>query len=145
MQTFEQLETLWSPFQSSTKLWKNQNFWLFPWLKLYSQYKLEKKSTPCIFLGCSKNQSAYIYFDLTTNKTYISRHVLFDEQNFPFQQLQSTNLDACVQSVQSHCLVTQRIGQHKIWLWQHRYHNWYNLLPLLLINPTSLKFHQVCL
>ncbi|OMP09871.1 hypothetical protein CCACVL1_01028 [Corchorus capsularis] len=45
---------------------------------------MEPKSKPCVFLGYSKNQSAYLCLEPNSNKIYVSRHVLFDESNFPF-------------------------------------------------------------
>ncbi|KAL2516708.1 Integrase catalytic domain-containing protein [Abeliophyllum distichum] len=61
----------------------------YPWLRPYSQHKLDSRSTPCIFLGYSSTQSAYICLDLSTSKIYISRHVKFLENSFPFATHQS--------------------------------------------------------
>ena len=47
----------------------------YSWLRPYSSHKLAPKSTLCVFLGYSLSQSAYLYFEPTTSKTYISRHV----------------------------------------------------------------------
>ncbi|PNY00673.1 retrovirus-related Pol polyprotein from transposon TNT 1-94 [Trifolium pratense] len=58
----------------------------FPWLKPYTHNKLEPRSEPCIFLGYSLTQSAYICYNFKTHKTYISRHVQFVENIFPFSQ-----------------------------------------------------------
>ena len=49
----------------------------YPWLHLYSQHKLDSRSTPCVFLCYSSTKSAYICLDLSTSKTYISYHVKF--------------------------------------------------------------------
>ena len=62
----------------------------YPRLRPYSQHKLDSRSTPCVFLGYSSIQSAYICLDLSTSKTYISRHVKFLENSFPFLHHQST-------------------------------------------------------
>jgi IS30 family transposase len=35
----------------------------YPWLRSYSAHKLDVRSKPCIFLGYSLSQSAYICFD----------------------------------------------------------------------------------
>ena len=61
----------------------------YPWLRPYSQHKLDSRSTPCVFLSYSSTQSAYICLDLSTSKTYISRHVKFLENSFPFTTHQS--------------------------------------------------------
>ena len=71
-----------------TKLWVFGCL-CYPWLRPYSQHKLDSHSTPCVFLGYSTTQSAYIYLDLSTSKTYISRHVKFLENSFPFTTHQS--------------------------------------------------------
>ena len=47
----------------------------FPWLKPYTHNKLEQKSEPCVFLGYSLTQSAYICYNFKTNKIHHSRHV----------------------------------------------------------------------
>lgn len=59
------------------------------WIRPYSQHKLVSRSTPCVFLGYSSTQSVYIYLDLSTSKTYISRHVKFLENSFPVTNHQS--------------------------------------------------------
>jgi hypothetical protein len=47
-------------------------------------HKLAPRSTRCIFLGYSANHKAYRCLDLTTNNIIVSRHVVFDEVDFPF-------------------------------------------------------------
>lgn len=56
----------------------------FPWLKPYTNNKLEPQLEPCIFLGYSLTQSAYICYNFKTHKIYDSRHVQFVENIFPF-------------------------------------------------------------
>ncbi|KAM2631073.1 hypothetical protein EV2_031393 [Malus domestica] len=43
------------------------------------------KNKQCVFLGYSLNHSGYMCLDPVTNMVYISRHVTFDEQLFPFK------------------------------------------------------------
>ncbi|KAH0780739.1 hypothetical protein KY290_000337 [Solanum tuberosum] len=62
----------------------------YPWLRPYSQNKLEPRSKPCVFVGYSNNQSAYKCFDPSTSKIFISRHVNFVEHEFPFSTLATT-------------------------------------------------------
>ncbi|CAA7043636.1 unnamed protein product [Microthlaspi erraticum] len=57
----------------------------FPWLRPYNKHKLEDKSKPCVFLGYSITQSAYLCLDPTTGRVFTSRHVQFDEATFPFK------------------------------------------------------------
>lgn len=59
----------------------------YPWLLPYGQTKFSPKSSPCVFLGYSLTQSAYICLDPSTSRIYILRHVVFHESIFPFSQL----------------------------------------------------------
>ena len=56
----------------------------YPWLKPYSNHKLDPKSKPCIFIGYSPTQSAYYCLELESHRIYTSRHVHFIESDFPF-------------------------------------------------------------
>lgn len=56
----------------------------FPWLRPYTTNKLSPRSAPCVFLGYSLTQSAYLCLDLTTSRLFVSRHVQFYESSFPF-------------------------------------------------------------
>jgi histone deacetylase 1/2 len=38
----------------------------------------------CVFLGYSPHHKGYVCFDRHSNRTIISRHVIFDETSFPF-------------------------------------------------------------
>ena len=40
----------------------------FPWLRPYSSHKLDPKSSPCVFLGYSLTQSAFLCYDPTLKK-----------------------------------------------------------------------------
>jgi hypothetical protein len=46
--------------------------------------KLAPRSTRCVFLGYSTDHKGYWYLDLSTNNVVVSRHVIFDEEDFPF-------------------------------------------------------------
>lgn len=46
--------------------------------------KLQARSTPCVFLGYPSNHRGYKCYDLSTSKIILSRHVVFDENSFPF-------------------------------------------------------------
>ena len=56
----------------------------FPWLCSYSSQNLDPKSSSCVFLGYFLTQSAYFYFDSTLNKIFVSLHVKFAKNVFPF-------------------------------------------------------------
>uniref|UniRef100_A0A2N9ISJ0 Integrase catalytic domain-containing protein n=1 Tax=Fagus sylvatica TaxID=28930 RepID=A0A2N9ISJ0_FAGSY len=54
----------------------------FPYLRPYNTHKLQPRTTPCLFLGYPPHSKGYICLDPKTNRTYISRHVLFNESEF---------------------------------------------------------------
>lgn len=56
----------------------------YPYTRPYSRYKMQYRSEQCIFLGYIMKQKGYLCLS-PTGKTYISRHVIFDEHQFPFQ------------------------------------------------------------
>lgn len=67
----------------------------YTWLMPYALNKLENRSTPCVFFGYSLSQSAWLCLVPTTDRVYTSRHVRFNETQFPYQHLrrQTTNPD----------------------------------------------------
>ncbi|KAL4558438.1 hypothetical protein LXL04_036638 [Taraxacum kok-saghyz] len=62
----------------------------YPWLRPYTNHKLESRSKPCLFVSYSSSQSAYHLLDPLTNKIYTSRHVYFVESEFPYSTLTNT-------------------------------------------------------
>ena len=63
----------------------------YPHLRAYTSHKLNYQSEKCVFLGYSSMHLGYRCLSLTTNRIYISRDVIFDEQVFPFHQNASIN------------------------------------------------------
>jgi histone deacetylase 1/2 len=51
-------------------------------------HKLAPYSSACIFLGYSPHNKSYRCMDLATHRILISRHVVFDDSNFPYASLQ---------------------------------------------------------
>ncbi|GJS29457.1 ribonuclease H-like domain-containing protein [Tanacetum coccineum] len=54
---------------------------------LHSPHKLAPRATPCIFLGYPAYHRGYRCLDLETNKIILSRHVTFDETQFPYKSM----------------------------------------------------------
>lgn len=48
-------------------------------------HKLEPRSLQRVFIGYSPQHKGYICLYPLTGKVYISRHVVFDEECFPFK------------------------------------------------------------
>nr|KAJ0211198.1 hypothetical protein LSAT_V11C400213360 [Lactuca sativa] len=49
-----------------------------------SPHKLSPRSTACIYLGPAPDHKGYKCLDLITQRIIISRHVIFDEDHFPY-------------------------------------------------------------
>jgi hypothetical protein len=62
----------------------------YPLLRPFGLHKLEYRSKPCIFLGY--NYAGYKCLDPVTNKAYLSRHVIFDENSFPAKDHATSHL-----------------------------------------------------
>jgi hypothetical protein len=56
----------------------------YPNLTATSKHKLAPRSTAYVFLGYPSSHKGYRCLDLTTRRIIISRHVVFDEMQFPF-------------------------------------------------------------
>jgi hypothetical protein len=59
----------------------------YPYTRPYAPNKLSPRSHPCVLIGYSNVYKGYKCLNLTTNKIYLSRHVIFDENSFPFKHL----------------------------------------------------------
>lgn len=84
---------LFRAIQNYSKL-KSFSCQCFPSLWPYGSHKLEQRSNPCVFLGYSLSQSAYLCLDPSSNCLYVSRHVRIDEQTFPFNSV-TTSIRCC--------------------------------------------------
>src|SRR3954465_1381603 len=56
----------------------------YPHLGAYLTNKLLPRIVECVFLGYSMQHKGYRCLDRRTNRVYISRHVRFNEDHFPF-------------------------------------------------------------
>lgn len=59
----------------------------YPYLRPYMKNKLDPKSLPCVFLGYNEKYKGYRCYYPPSGKVYISRHVLFEESNFPYSDM----------------------------------------------------------
>ncbi|CAL8170379.1 unnamed protein product [Prunus armeniaca] len=66
----------------------------FPLLKPYNTNKLQPKTSTCVFLGYAGQYKGYICFSLTTNRLFVTRHVLFDETMFPFTYVHPVSISS---------------------------------------------------
>ena len=80
----------------------------FPYLRPYNKNKFSFRSKSCVFLGYSKPHTGYKCFDLDSGKTTIARHVVFNENVFPFQ---SSSLTGSAPSTKYLSVVTPKIPQ----------------------------------
>ncbi|XP_059449525.1 receptor-like protein 7 [Corylus avellana] len=62
----------------------------YPLLRPYGLHKLKYRFEPCTFLGY--NYAGYKCLDPVTNKAYLSRHIIFDEDSFPAKDQATTHL-----------------------------------------------------
>jgi hypothetical protein len=63
----------------------------YPLLRPYNSHKFSLRSTQCIFLGYASNAKGYLCLDPNSNRLYTSRHVVFDENTFPFHNIPPTS------------------------------------------------------
>lgn len=56
----------------------------YPFLFPYNKHKIDFRSLPCIFIGYNASHKGYICFHQSTSRIYISRHVVFNEDIFPY-------------------------------------------------------------
>ena len=84
----------------------------YPLTRPYNKHKLEPKAQPCTFVGYSLSQNAYLCFDPTTQKFFISRDVIFHKGTFPFSNPKNTNSPSS--TAEDPC-ITISLSQHSSW------------------------------
>ena len=57
---------------------------IYPYLKPYNAHKLQPRSSQCVFLGYCFGYKGAICYNRVTDKILISRHVIHNEECFPF-------------------------------------------------------------
>ncbi|RVW49538.1 putative mitochondrial protein [Vitis vinifera] len=75
-------------------------------LRPYTSHKLESRSSPCVFVGYSPTQSAYLCLDTSTASLYTSRHVRFVESIFPFVTSHTSLPRATSSTISEWCSMT---------------------------------------
>lgn len=63
---------------------------VFPYLRPYTKNKLSPRSILCVFIRYSSQYKSYRCLDPNTSRIYITIHVIFDENNFPFTDINSS-------------------------------------------------------
>lgn len=63
----------------------------YPNLSATTPHKLSTQSTLCVFLGYPLHHKGYRCYDPVSHRVIISRHVVFDEQSFPFANQSANN------------------------------------------------------
>ena len=63
----------------------------FPLLKPYNSTKLQAKTKKCVFLRYAIKYKGYLCYHVHPMRLFISRHVIFDEQQFPYPDLLPTH------------------------------------------------------
>lgn len=58
----------------------------YPNLTATTAHKLCPRSTACVFIGYPDDHRGYRCYDLATKRVITSRHVVFDESQFPFRR-----------------------------------------------------------
>jgi histone deacetylase 1/2 len=53
----------------------------YPLIPSTSRNKLQAQSTPCVFLGYPSNHRGYKYYELSSRKIFISRHVFYETKS----------------------------------------------------------------
>jgi histone deacetylase 1/2 len=63
----------------------------YPNTSATAPHKLAPRATPCTFLGYSPDHKGYRCYNQDTQRVITSRHVHFDEHQFPFRVMDSQN------------------------------------------------------
>ncbi|KAJ1685430.1 hypothetical protein LUZ63_016820 [Rhynchospora breviuscula] len=84
----------------------------FPFTRHYNQHKLQPCSLECVFIGYAMAQKGYKCLHIPTGRIFVSRHVIFNEQIFPFQ-FESLQCDPAASSSNQYSLWAPVYSQHQ--------------------------------
>jgi histone deacetylase 1/2 len=74
----------------------------FPFMHPYHAHKLDFRSSPCVFLGYSSSHLGYRCLDSASDRIYVSRHVRFHENVFPFADSSQLTRTPAISSQPTH-------------------------------------------
>jgi hypothetical protein len=86
----------------------------YPLLRPYNSHKFNLRSTQCVFLGYAINAKGYLCLDPKSNRLYTSRHVVFDENTFPFFDISTPSSSSHQNSWLSNLLFFQACSHNSI-------------------------------
>jgi histone deacetylase 1/2 len=66
----------------------------WPYLRPYNRHKLDFRSKNCIFIGYSIGHRGYNCLDVSIGKIFVPRHIVFDENLYPYNKNKSINLSS---------------------------------------------------
>jgi hypothetical protein len=82
----------------------------YPNITATASHKFTPRSTRCVFLGYFVDHKGYRCLDLSTNRLLVSRHVVFDEDNFPLAASSNiTDLDFLLESASTVSTIGTRL------------------------------------
>ena len=59
----------------------------FPYMRPYMNNNMDPKSLACVFIGYNKKYKGYCCYYTPTGRVFISRHILFDESVYSFEDM----------------------------------------------------------
>lgn len=68
---------------------------IYPYLRPYNDHQLQSRTSQCVFLGFTFGYKGVICYNIATERLLMSRHVIHDENCFPFAALRSTSRSQC--------------------------------------------------
>ncbi|KAM2408029.1 hypothetical protein ACFX1X_027124 [Malus domestica] len=87
-----------SPSLSSLKIFGTA---VYPYLRPYNVNKLQARSDECVFVGYSIGYKGVLCYNRTTQRLLLSRHVIYDENVFPFKKSHSSSVNISSLAVSS--------------------------------------------
>ncbi|KAI5319029.1 hypothetical protein L3X38_038737 [Prunus dulcis] len=75
---------------------------VYPYVRPFNEHKLQSRTVQCVFMEYSRGYKGVICYNTTTHRFLLSRHVVHDENVFPFGNSQSafpsSNISSCPSS-----------------------------------------------